>query len=426
MAVQQTAYHPVRAWSIAGMLTMFILVNFADKIVLGLVAVPMMEDLKLSPSQFGLIGSSFFWLFALSGIVGGFLADRLSSKWMLFVMALSWSAFQLPIALSSSLAVIIGARVMLGAGEGPAWPVAIHCAYKWFPDSKRNLPVAFFSQGGAIGLLIAGMTVPLITAHYGWRMSFYVLAAVGVAWALVWMLVGDEGRLDAKDPAAAARAKFSDSPLARVLKDPTVYGNFLLHFVGYWGLSASLTWLPAYFQKGLGYDNVAAGRLYGIVVAVSIPLVIAISMGSQRMLNKGWTSRDARARFASVTLIVAGVLMAMMLLDAPSKAMRIGLFAVAFGLTTAIYSLGPAMLAQVTPTSRRGAVLAIDNSIASLAGVLAPAVSGALIQATPGAIGFEHGFALTGLLMVVGGIVGFFIVDPEKSATRLLRPTPAY
>ncbi|MEJ8855608.1 MFS transporter [Variovorax robiniae] len=422
----QEKYRPARAWSIAAMLTVFILVNFADKIVLGLVAVPMMEDLKLSPSEFGLIGSSFFWLFAVSGIVGGFLADRLSTKWMLFVMALSWSLFQLPIALSSSLAVIIGARVMLGAGEGPAWPVAIHSAYKWFPDNKRNLPVAFFSQGGAVGLLLAGMTVPLITAHYGWRMSFYVLAAVGVVWALVWMVVGAEGKLDVKDSAAEARAKATEVPLGRVLKDRTVYGNFLLHFVGYWGLSASLTWLPAYFQKGLGYDNVAAGRLYGIVVAVSIPLVIAISMWSQKMLDKGWSSRDARGRFASITLIVAGILMAMMMLDAPSSAMRIGLFAVAFGLTTAIYSLGPAMLAQVTPTSRRGAVLAIDNSIASLAGVMAPAVSGALIQAAPGAIGFEHGFALTGALMIVGGIVGFFIVDPEGSATKLLRPAPAY
>ncbi|MEJ8846356.1 MFS transporter [Variovorax rhizosphaerae] len=422
----QEKYRPARAWSIAGMLTVFILVNFADKIVLGLVAVPMMEDLKLTPSQFGLIGSSFFWLFAVSGIVGGFLADRLPTKWMLCVMALSWSLFQLPIALSSSLGIIIAARVMLGAGEGPAWPVAIHAAYKWFPDNKRNLPVAFFSQGGAVGLLVAGMTVPLITAHYGWRMSFYVLAAVGVAWALVWMVVGAEGKLDVKDPAAQARAKATEAPLGRVLKDPTVYGNFLLHFVGYWGLSASLTWLPAYFQKGLGYDNVAAGRLYGIVVAVSIPLVIAISMWSQKMLDKGWSSRNARGRFASITLIVAGTLMAMMMLEAPSNGMRIGLFAVAFGLTTAIYSLGPAMLAQVTPGSRRGAVLAIDNSIASLAGVLAPAVSGALIQAAAGAAGFQHGFGLTGALMVVGGLVGFFIVNPEGSANRLLRPTPAY
>ena len=68
------------------MLTLFILVNFADKIVLGLVAVPMMEELKLTPTEFGFIGSSFFWLFAISGIVGGVLADRLSTKWMLLVM----------------------------------------------------------------------------------------------------------------------------------------------------------------------------------------------------------------------------------------------------------------------------------------------------------------------------------------------------
>ncbi|MDM0114802.1 MFS transporter [Variovorax sp. J22R133] len=414
-------YRPVRAWSIATMLTLFILVNFADKIVVGLVAVPMMEELKLSPTEFGLIGSSFFWLFAISGIVGGFLADRLNTKWMLLVMALAWSVCQLPMALSSSMAVIIVARVLLGAGEGPAWPVTVHAAYKWFPDNKRNLPVALFSQGGAIGLLIAGLAVPLITARYGWRGSFYALAAIGVIWALVWAVVGAEGKIGNKDKAALAKAKATDAPMGRVLRDPTVLGNFMLHFVGYWGLGASLTWLPAYFQKGLGYDNVASGRLYGVVVAVSIPLVLLVSWWSQRLLAKGWSSRDARARFASIALIVGGVLMGMMMLDGPSNAMRIGFFALAFGLTTAIYSLGPAMLAQVAPESRRGAVLALDNSIASLAGLLAPAISGRLIQATTGAAGFEHGFALTGALMAIGGIIGYFILDPEASAARLRR-----
>jgi hypothetical protein len=63
-------HEPGRAWTMAAMLFVFIVVNFADKVALGLVAVPLMDELKFTPGEFGLIGSSFFWLFAISGVLG--------------------------------------------------------------------------------------------------------------------------------------------------------------------------------------------------------------------------------------------------------------------------------------------------------------------------------------------------------------------
>ena len=56
------------AWGITALLFFFMLINFADKVVVGLAAQPIMADLKLSPEQFGLLGSSFFFLFAISGV----------------------------------------------------------------------------------------------------------------------------------------------------------------------------------------------------------------------------------------------------------------------------------------------------------------------------------------------------------------------
>ena len=47
------------------MLFFFMFINFADKAVLGLTAVPMMKELDLTPKEFGLIASSFFLLFAV-------------------------------------------------------------------------------------------------------------------------------------------------------------------------------------------------------------------------------------------------------------------------------------------------------------------------------------------------------------------------
>src|ERR1041384_4698435 len=69
-----------RAWTIAVLLTVFMLINFLDKIALGLVAVPMMNELRLTPKQFGDVGSGFFGLFAIGGVFGGSLADRLKTR----------------------------------------------------------------------------------------------------------------------------------------------------------------------------------------------------------------------------------------------------------------------------------------------------------------------------------------------------------
>jgi MFS family permease len=72
---------PKGAWKITFLLFLFMLVNFADKIVVGLAGVPIMTEMKLEPEQFGLLGSSFFFLFSISAIVVGFIVNRIATRW---------------------------------------------------------------------------------------------------------------------------------------------------------------------------------------------------------------------------------------------------------------------------------------------------------------------------------------------------------
>ena len=412
-----------KAWSIAVLLAVFMLVNFVDKIVVGLVAVPMMTDLHLSPVEYGVIAGSFFWLFSICGILGGFLANRIKAKWLLLGMAILWSAAQLPIMFSSSVAVFIIARVVLGMSEGPAWPVGVHACYKWFPDDKRNLPVSVMAQGSASGLLIAALTIPHITAHWGWRANFMVLGVIGIVWCVLWLLFGAEGTIDDK---ASERHDVSVPQhrvrYARLLTDRTVLSNFVMYFVAYWGLSLALTWLPAFLEKGLGYSNIAAGHMYALAVLVTVPLGIGLSWWSQRLLTKGVSSRAARAVFASICLIIAGLLYCALLVFNLSAFQKVILMAVAGGTSPIMYSLGPAMIGEVTPASQRGAILAIENSIGAFAGVLAPLAAGKLVEMTAGPIGYEHAFVLSGVLLICGGLVGLLWMNPEKSAQRLSAP----
>ena len=102
----------------------------------------------------GTVGSSFFYLFSIAAIVVGFVVNRLSTKWVIAAMALIWALTQFPMIGMVSFPVLIACRVILGAGEGPAYPVALHACYKWFPNSRRTLPTSIISIGAGVGVFI--------------------------------------------------------------------------------------------------------------------------------------------------------------------------------------------------------------------------------------------------------------------------------
>lgn len=409
------------------LLALFMLINFIDKVGIGLVAVPIMEELKLTPTEYGMVAGSFFWLFAISGVAGGFLANRYPAKWMLMVMVAIWSLAQLPIILSSSVIMIVVSRVLLGIGEGPASPVANHACYKWFPDAKRNLPISVINLGSGVGLLVAGIGIPMITANWGWRANFTAMAVVGVAWGLLWMFLGEEGSVSGD--AAGTSDPGRKSPASRripygvLLRDPTVVGVIVMHFVAFWAMALTLTWLPAYMQKGLGFDSMTAGRLFALTVVVSMPINLAFSAWSQRMLTRGVSARKGRAVLVSMSLLGSGILLCALLFVPLEGMQKVLLLALASGMIPVIFSLGQAMMASVSPEPQRGSMLAIENSIASLAGVLAPIVMGKLIETSAGTVvqGYEQGYAVSGILLIAGSAVGLIWVNPEKSMERLAR-----
>ncbi|CAD6551079.1 putative sulfoacetate transporter SauU [Paraburkholderia kirstenboschensis] len=409
-------YEPRTAWRIALLLLAFMMANFVDKIVVGMLAVPIMNELKISPAQFGVIGSSFFWLFSFGGIAGGFLSNRVAARWLLLVMALSWAVCQIPLVFSTSVAVFVAARIALGLTEGPAYPVAIHAVYKWFPPGKRILPVSLIGAGAALGLLIAGVTVPLITLHWGWRANFLVLLVAGLTWSAVWLMFGREGTIDDTPATAVARAHV---PYRRLLTDPTVLASMLMQFVSYWAIVLIFTWLPAYFQNGLGYDALTSGRLYALAIMFGIPVSLTVSLVVQRLIARGVPSRFARGWTAAACQVLGGTMFICLVIPGISLVVRevAVICVIAFG--TFSYAMCPAILDEVTPFGQRGAMLAIGNSIASLAGVIAPILTGRLVEAGSASSGYEQGFVLCGALLVAGSAVGVAFINPARSLRRL-------
>lgn len=427
MTRDDTAFRPASAWTIAVLLAFMMLVNFLDKVVIGLVAVPMTQELDLTPTEFGLIGGALHWLFAVSAVVGGFLANRRPTRSLLLGMGLFWALIQLPMLFASSLWMIVACRVLLGIGEGPASPVATHALYKWFPDNRRSLPVALLHSGSAMGLLVAGAMIPWISLHYGWRTNFVVLAAIGLVWCVLWWLLGREGTLDNLRSGQVAPDAHR-VPYRRLLTDGSVLGNYACHFAANWSLALTLTWVPSYLEIGLGIDPLNTGRMFVLFVLVTTPLSLFMAWLSQRLLRRGLPSRLARGAFVSVCLMAGGLFSASLMLTELSVVTRIIALTLSGGLALVMYSVGPAMLAEFTPSSQRGGILAIGNAVASLAGLSAPVVTGLLVHGAGAGHpeGYAQGFLACGIVMVVAGLLGLVTMDPQSSRQRLAQDeTPA-
>src|SRR5271168_3208060 len=220
------------AWAIVALLFFFMLINFADKVIIGLAGVPIMTDLNLTPKQFGLVGSSFFLLFSISAVVTGFVVNRVRSKWVLLVMGLVWSLVQLPMLGGVGIELLIACRIVLGAGEGPAYPIALHATYKWFPDQGRAVPSAIISQGASIGVVIAIPLLNSIITNYNWHYAFGALGVVGLLWVFAWAVLGKEGSI--QDPAPNQGSVTTDVISYRdLLLNPTNLASWCAYFGAY-------------------------------------------------------------------------------------------------------------------------------------------------------------------------------------------------
>lgn len=408
---------PQGAWRITFLLFLFMVVNFADKIVVGLAGVPIMQELKLSPEQFGLLGSSFFFLFSIAAIVVGFIVNRVETRWVLLALALVWAVAQFPMVGEVSFATFVICRIILGAGEGPAFSVAAHAIYKWFPDHQRTLPTAILSQGSAFGVILAVPALNWIIVNHSWHYAFAALGIVGLMWAVAWLALGKEGPLVPSPAVAAAEVRI---PYARLLTSRTFIGCVLATFGAYWALSLGLTWFTTFIIQGLGFSQHQAGLISITPWVFGACVVLFSGWLSQRLMQRGVSSRMARGVLGAVPLLVGGAIILMLpYIDSPVA--QIVALVVGSGLCGSIYVVCPPMIAEFAPVSQRGAAIAIYGALYTLAGIIAPWVMGSVLQhATSLLHGYVVGYAINGAVLIVSGIAGLFLLWPNTERARLL------
>ncbi|MFF9340645.1 MFS transporter [Streptomyces sp. NPDC014773] len=462
-----TTTHPAtkhpnrRAWTVTGLLVVFMMVNFADKSVLGLAADEIRADLGLTATEFGLANSAFFLLFSVSGaLVGLLLADRVPTRRLLLAMAVLWSLAQIPPAIGGGLAVLIGSRLVLGAAEGPAFPVAQQAALSWFPDHRRNLPGALVTLGVTLGVITAAPGLTWVIQEHGWRAALWVVGAVGAIWAVLWLLLGGDGPFRSDDvpggsstpgtapgadpprrtspepagtvpvpatvpaPAPAVTAAGAVPGYRRVLATRTWAGVTLAYFSSYWIVGLMVAWLPSYLRNGLGYSADTAGTLVVSPWAVGAVVLLGQAVLTGRLMRRGVSSRTARGRIGGAMLLIGAVsLFCVPLADTTTA--KTALLALGLGTGGSYATIAATTVAELAPPRRRGGALGTMNAVVTTAGLIAPVVVGRFVD-TQGDAGYQSAVLLSGALLTLGALASLTLVDPARDAARLdpARPGP--
>ena len=418
MAAQPTPSEtPKGAWKITFLLFLFMVVNFADKIVVGLAGVPIMTELKLEPEQFGLLGSSFFFLFSIVAIVVGFVVNRVETRWVLPALGLIWALAQFPMVGTVSFTTLVICRIILGAGEGPAASVAAHAIFKWFPDEKRTLPIAILTQGSAFGVILAVPALNWVIVNHSWHYAFGALGVVGLMWVLAWLILGKEGPLVQTAAMAASEPRI---PYARLLTSRTFVGCVAATFGAYWALSLGLTWFTPFIVKGLGFSQQQAGFISILPWVFGAAIVMLTGWISQLMLARGFTTRGARGVLGAAPLIIGGAILSLLPQVAPGG-LTVAILVIGTGLSGSIYVVCAPMLGEFTPVSQRGAVLAIYGAIYTFAGIIAPSVMGHVLQSAAAPLdGYLTGFTINAVVMAASGLLGLLLLWPNTERARLM------
>ncbi len=410
-----------RAWTITALCASFMSINYADKVIVGLAAVPIMAELHLSPSEFGLLGSAFFLFYSLSAVGVGLVADRIATKWIIATAALIWALTLLPMAGAVSFAVLVASRIILGAAEGPSIAIANHCIFEWFSGPKRALPSSIVSIGSSIGVLFSAPALAWLIKTYDWHTAFLALALVGFAWVPIWLLLAKEGPFSSRHAAPTLiEAKSTGRPpsLWLLLTQRTFLGALACAYVAFAVLALVVAWLPSLLTIGEQIDAVTTSWIVALAWTIESVFVVFAGWYSTRLAANGASIRFARGYLAAGAICLSALAL-MLSVGLPSTVARVSLLILAFSAAQAVWPLLFALLSEISPTSRRGAVTSIFTAIFTTAGLVVPALMGYFVQISNGsAQGYYNGLLYLGGFALLGGLLGFWLINPETDLAR--------
>ncbi len=410
---------PPRRPLVIGLLMAVMVISVLDKTIFAFAGPQIIDELQLSAEQFGFVGSAFFFLYSLSGIAVGFLANRFPTRWILSLMALVWTSAQLLVTFAGGLGALTASRLLLGAGCGPGTAVTQHASFKWYAPEKQVLPASLLQVSIMLGGLLGAIALPFSIAHFGWRSAYLLLAGLSLAWMLAWWLLGAEGT----QGAAADRQAATDRhvPYRHLLLNRTFVWISLMCFLAYLPNALSFSWSAVYLQKGLGLSALQAGYVMFAATLSIIVINLLLSALSQRLLQRGASARRSLVLPPMACCMLGGLAFCALGLFTQDLAIKLGCYVLGGVLLNGVFAFGMTITSHISPQRQRGAMLAIHVGSMTLSGMVAPWAVGRLVTLFGGDIaqGFETALHGIGIAAVVCAALGLYVITPAQTRQRL-------
>ena len=380
-------------WLMLGLLSLAFFFSQADRVLFGLLTIPIQEELGLNDLQMGMANTVFFVVFAIAVPVAGYAGDRFNRKWVITFALMFWSLMTVFTGLAGGLiGLVLFRSVFTPIGESFYCPSAYALIATHHKES-RTLALAIHQSALYIGLMICGALVAwTLKAFGGWRVVFWVFGAAGflLAVSFIWLLRDRSG--SGADGAKEAQGSFRDGCMAFV-RCPTLLMNAFGFIAINFANNAYISWAPKFAARKFGLSIGAAGNstmLYHH--ACCFVAVMAAGFVTDHYIRKGFP----RFRLAlQASAMMLGAPMLVWFGFAPSVA---ACFAatMAYGICRGTYEANTQTSAfDVVRPENRATVVAVADLVGMLLGSLSPLVIGALSNRY-GIKGFEIGFSMMG------------------------------
>lgn len=402
--------------------------SYMDRAIFGVLAPQIQADLGLNAAELGLALGFFSIGYTLLTFFGGLLADRFGPKVVLGAAMVVWSAFCAMTGLVGTLASLLIVRFAFGMAEAPAGPAIAKMVSAWFTPARYAGALGLVFAGASIGAAVAGPVAGILSGAFGWRLSFVVVGALGLAWLACWLFLARDtppeaatdalSRGAATGPSAVAGDASSRSSIAVWLRHPTVVaaaiGNFALGYILYFFIS----WFPSYLIKDLGMN------LTSMSWAASLPWLI----GGLGVVIGGYASdylvqrfgNEVRARKAIIVggLAMAGVCVAL----APTFATPVSAVLLISGAKFFIFMTSPnysALVRTTVPQHHFGGAVGFVTFTTNAAGIAAPIITGLIVQGTGS---YSAAFLFAGAVVVSGALAVALLGNAQGGDARRVRP----
>ena len=369
--------HAASPWPLLALLSVSVLINYLDRSNLGAAAPLLAREMNLPDSRLGLLLSAFFWTYASCQVLAGWLVDRFRVVYVYAAGFLLWSLATGAIGLAQGFGTLLVLRLALGAGESVAFPAYSKILVHAFGENQRGMANSIIDActkiGPAAGLYFAAWMM----SETGWRSFFLVTGFGALAWLPFWLRyaparLGSAGK-EAENPADAGPG------WRELLSSRTVWATFIGLFCHNYNWYLLLTWLPTILVRERKFTLLGMGAWNASLLAITALATLAAGWYSDRLAARTVRVTRLRRAFLIAGLLVTGAAMPFTVAPWP----WVSAISLIFAFTgIGIYVSNCWAFTQTLAGPAAGRWTGMQNAFANLGGVLAPALTGLMVEKT--------------------------------------------